>query len=87
MLIIVKKKPILFTMVSAVALISEGALFATNVEKSGESAITTIPQNSRKVINKLFSSIANISGDKKQQAQDKNKASEAMRLVPKFCAR
>ena len=52
MLRIVIENPIQFTSVSAVPFSAEGALFATRVEKSGESAITTIPQNKRKAKNK-----------------------------------
>ena len=54
MLIIVIEKPIQFTIVKAVPLLFTGAFLATNVEKSGESAITTIPQKIKKIIN-IFS--------------------------------
>ena len=53
-LIIVIAKPIQFTIVKAVPLFFEGAFFATNVENSGESAITTIPQKIRKIINSVL---------------------------------
>ena len=44
MLIIVIAKPIEFTIVKAVPFNFEGAFCATKVEKSGESAMTTMPQ-------------------------------------------
>lgn len=57
MLIIVIAKPIQFTIVKAVPFILASALFATNVENRGESAITTNPQKNRKLKNRklLFS--------------------------------
>ena len=48
MLIMVIENPMQFTMVSAVPLEISGALFATSVEKSGESAITTNAQKNKK---------------------------------------
>ena len=57
------------TMVSAVPLSSGDALWATKVERSGESAMTTIPQNRRKPINKPSDPIRNAKGDKMQQVK------------------
>ncbi len=47
MLTIVNAKPAQVAAVSAVALWVAAALCATSAENSGESAITTVPQNSK----------------------------------------
>ena len=76
-----------FTIVNAVAFVSADVFCATKVEKRGESAITTMPQNSKKPINKFSDSDAKISGETKQQPQDKSNAINAIRFVPSFCDR
>ena len=48
MLTMVIENPIQFTIVRAVPLNSGDALWATKVENRGESAMTTMPQKSRK---------------------------------------
>ena len=85
MLIMVIAKPILLTIVRAVPLVSATVFCATSVEKSGESAITTIPQNMRNVINSNSESILIINGETRQQKPDKNKAQAAVFLAPKDC--
>lgn len=87
MLIMVIENPIQFTIVSAVAFISADAFLATNVEKSGESAITTIPQKSRKPINKLSDLVSKSNGETRQHTQDNNNVKKAIRLAPNFCPR
>ena len=67
------EKPIEFTMVKAVPFNSIVELNATSVEKSGESAITTIPQKIIKVINRISEFDINNSGDNKQHKPDKAK--------------
>ena len=86
-LIIVMAKPMLFTMVSAVPFISPAAFWATKVEKSGESAITAIPQKSKKAINTVSDSIANRNGERRQQAQESSKNINAILFVPKISER
>ena len=75
-------KPIQFTMVSAVPLTSKEAFCATSVEKSGESAITTMPQKIRKLIKTNGESILNKIGENKQQQQERSNAIKAIFLVP-----
>ena len=75
-------KPILLTIVSAVPLVSASAFCATSVEKSGESAITTIPQKIRNVNNSKSEFMLIISGETRQHKPDKNKAKAAVFLVP-----
>jgi hypothetical protein len=87
MLMIVIEKPMQVTMVSAVPFVSAGAFWATSVEKSGESAITTNPQKTRNPINRYSDSVANRNGEIRQQPQDKHSAINATRLVPITCAR
>ena len=81
-LIIVIEKPMELTIVSAVPFISAGAFWATSVEKRGESAMTTIPQKSKKITNRISNSTANIKGEMRQHPQDKSKAMNAVRFVP-----
>ena len=76
------ENPMLFTIVSAVPLVSFSELFATNVENNGESAITTMPQKSRKPINTKLESHKKIKGEKMQHMQDKNNAIAAVFFVP-----
>jgi hypothetical protein len=61
---------ILFTIVSVVP-ISAGAFWATNVDKSGESATTTIPKK-KKARNSVADWTANRKG-KQDHPQDRNK--------------
>ena len=85
MLIIVIENPIQLTIVKAVPLSFDGAFWATKVENKGESAITTIPQNSKKTINKFLFATWNRKGAAIQQIQDKNKKLKAVFLMPIFC--
>ena len=78
------EKPIQFTIVSAVPFISAGAFWATSVEKSGESAMTTIPQNIKKPMKKDSEDDLNKSGDSKQHRQDNKSDRKAIRFVPNF---
>ena len=78
-------KPMQFTMVRAVPLISAGAFWATKVEKSGESAMTTMPQNKRKPIKKGFDAQSKNTGDNRQHKPDKNRAVAAVILTPFSC--
>ena len=84
MLKIVIKKPMELTIISADPINFGGAFFATMVEKRGESAITTIPQKRRKVINKLALLRSKIHGEIRQQQHDKSRAINAVRFVPSF---
>jgi len=77
--------PIQLTIVSAVPFISAGAFWATSVDKSGESAMTTIPQNIRNPRNKLSNSLVNTHGKIRQHPQDNRRAIKAVRLVPRTC--
>ena len=74
MLRMVIEKPIQFTMVNAVPLSLSGAFSATKVEKSGESAMTTIPQKSKKRIKTVSFSIRKNNGAERQQLQESNNA-------------
>ena len=71
-----------FTMVSEVPRDSCGALWATKVEKSGESAMTTNPQKNKKAIITEADSANRNRGDARQQRHDKNNASVATLLAP-----
>ena len=81
------EKPMQFTIVNDVPLVSAGALCATNVEKSGESAITTNPQKNKNAINTVTELFSNNSGESRQQAPDKNNAMAAIFFAPKVCER
>jgi len=72
------------TMVSAVPLCSGIALWATNVEKSGESAITTKPQIIKKMSRTKGTLTLKMSGEIRQQMQESDSAVEATFFVPKF---
>lgn len=87
MLKIVMAKPMQETIVNAVPFISEDAFWATKVEKSGESAITTMPQKSKKQIKKFDELLLKSKGEIRQQQHDKNKASKAILFVPNDLAR
>ena len=71
-----------FTIVRAVPLNSKGALLATRVENSGESAITAIPQITR--YSKAEEDIDNSKyhGENKQHIPDRNKAAAAVFFNP-----
>ena len=81
---IVIAKPILFTIVNAVPLVSASAFCATRVENNGESAITTMPQKIRKAISN-GSDIIIIRGESRQHIPDKDNATAAVFLVPNDC--
>lgn len=85
MLIIVIEKPMQFTMVKAVPLSLEGAFLATKVENKGESAITTIPQKTKKAIKRYSLEKLNIKGDIIQHKQDAKRKLKAVFLTPKIC--
>ena len=80
----VMAKPIEFTMVSAVPLISGGAFLATRVENKGESATTTTPQKHKKVIRTGAEACRKIKGNAMQHIPDKNKAVVAVFFTPKI---
>jgi len=73
------------TMVSAVPLISASAFWATKVENIGESAMTNMPQNNKKPINKISRFIVKIKGETKQQIQDKSSDIKAVFFAPMRC--
>ena len=70
------------TMVSADPFEAGGAVCATNVENMGESAITTVPQNPRKIINTIKEPEERKRGEHKQQIPDSNNAVVAIRFAP-----
>ncbi len=78
------KKPIQFTIVNAVPLISGVAFLLTKVDSRGESAITTIPQKSKNKTNRRELLIEKKTGQSKQQIQDKNNDKEAVLFTPFF---
>jgi len=82
MLTMVIAKPIALTMVSAVPLYSKMALSATSVENKGESAITSIPQHTKKLTNKTSDPELKTKGDTKQQTPDNMRVIVAIRLAP-----
>ena len=75
------KKPIEFTIVSAVPLSSTGTHCATKVENIGESEITVIPQNRRKKINTPLDCTPNINGEIKQQLAESSIEVKAIRFA------
>jgi hypothetical protein len=78
------EKPKQLTMVKAVPLSFTGAFCATNVENSGESAITTIPQKIRKAINRYELEIRKARGTSKQHKQDNKRKRNAIFFTPNF---
>ena len=74
-------------MVNAVPFSFLGAFCATKVENSGESAITTIPQKSKKSTKVVSFATIKKSGEVKQQAQESKSIEKAVLLVPNFVAR
>ena len=83
MLTMVIAKPMQLTMVSDVPLDSGGALWATRVEKSGESAMTVTPHTKRNTSNKGTEPDRN-KGDSMQHAPEVNKAIVATFFAP-YC--
>jgi hypothetical protein len=73
-----------FTIVKAVPLASAFAFRAMRVENSGESATTTIPQNTRNTIKIKMESSINISGEKRQHMHERNRAAKAVFFAPIF---
>ena len=82
MLIIVIEKPIQFTIVNAVPLSCGVVLFATRLENKGESAITLIPQITKKMIKSVGDSW-NMKGEIKQQKPEIDSAKIAIFLLSK----
>ncbi len=80
------ENPRQFTIVSAVAVFSLGAVLATNVENWGESAITRKPQTKRSRI-KANSPTSNMNGDNVQQNPEPANARKATFALPFFAAR
>ena len=83
MLTMVRAKPIQVTMVNAVPLACGGAFWATNVENKGESAMTTMPQKKRKIINGKMDVQLKI-GDNKQQIPERERKILADLRAPIF---
>ena len=86
MLKMVMEKPMQVTIVMAVPFEAGGAFCATILEKTGESAITTNPQNIRKAMNAGKGQL-NASGDSTQQQPDNSNAANAVAGLPYFCER
>ncbi len=84
MLTMVMAKPMQFTTVNAVPRALEGACFATIVENRGESATTTMPQKSKKIIKSHSEVCQNIKGEMMQHAAESSKAPAALFLVPQL---
>ena len=72
-----------FTIVNEVPLDSSATFCATNVENSGESAMTTNPQKNKKLTSAIEELLNRNNGDSKQQQQDKNNAMVAIFFAPK----
>ena len=75
------------TIVSAVPFDCTGAFLATNVENSGESAITAIPQNIRNSISNILEEIKKIMGEKTQHTPEQRSAVAATFFAPYFSER
>src|SRR5690242_2715441 len=84
MLAIVSAKPRQFTIVREVPREASGAFCATSVEKSGESATTTIPQNTRKTTSSTGELPRRNIGDTKQHTPDSASAAVATGRGPTF---
>ena len=87
MLRMVIEKPMQFTIVIAVPLSVSGAFCAIKVENSGESAITTIPQKSKKSTKIVSFATRKKSGAIKQQIQESKSIEKAVLLVPNLAAK
>lgn len=77
----VRENPKQLTKVSAVPLYSEGVAWATNVENWGESAVTNIPQISRKPIQRKTGESGSIQS-RRQQIPDPTNENKATVLDP-----
>ena len=84
MLTIVIVNPIQFMIVSAEPLDSSAAFWATSVENSGESAITTNPQKKRKTINVRGEAIERKKGERIQHNPESARARVATFFGPYF---
>ena len=71
-----------FVIVNAEPRVSSTAFWATNVENSGESAATTIPQKKRKAITSKAELPKRKIGEKTQHKHERKRASVAIRLGP-----
>ncbi len=87
MLRMVIEKPMQFTIVIAVPLSVSGAFCATKVENSGESAIITIPQKSKKSTKVVSYATIKKSNVTKQQILENKSIEKAVLLVQNFVAR
>ncbi len=76
------EKPIQFTIVSAVPLAFSSVFWATNVENSGESAITVIPHKKRKQISRKGEELIKNKGDRRQHMPESNNAVNAVFFIP-----
>ncbi len=74
------------TIVNAVPLFSAAAFCATKVENKGESAVTTMPQNTKNPIHKYAASEVKTNGESKQQQQERSKAVKATLFAPNIWA-
>ena len=63
-------KPMLLTMVNAVPFCVSGAFWATKVANIGESAMTTIDQNPKKIKKKISDELLIKNGETKQHTQE-----------------
>jgi hypothetical protein len=82
MLRMVMENPMQLTMVRELPFDSPGAFCATSVEKSGESAITTSPQKTRKISRATTELLKRKRGERRQQQQDRNNARVATGFGP-----
>ena len=87
MLMIVSANPRQLTMVSAVPFISGETFCATSVENSGESAMTAVPQISKKLWNINLLSISKNIGETRQHKPEILRASIAIFFAPFAWAR
>ena len=85
MLRIVIVKPIQFTIVKEVPRDTAGAFCATIVENKGESATTSIPQQTRKLSNTIEDPAAKTNGESRQQQPERARAPAAILRAPNRC--
>jgi len=85
MLIIVIENPIHVTIVIEDPFDSSGAFWVIKVPNNGESAITTNPQNSKKLISITAELAYKKRGETRQHKQESDKAIVANFLAPKRC--
>ena len=81
------ENPIQFSMVKAVPLSFSGVFCATKVENIAESAITIIPQKSKKSRKIVPFDTRKKSGETKQQIQESKSTEKAVLLVPNLAAK